>query len=368
MKKCALVLLVLCCLLSTALGENAPFPLPESMETAVSAAFPGARLLDAVEMENDRGLPCTLILLEQQGKNTLAVYQREKEAWPLLFTATAALPQGRQDEVLFRRLSVYPKGSVFYPYWDTEGLHPRISDGQWLSLSLEDSEKVVESVTFHWKGGTLHLKQYQFGPGHYADIEAGQILLSNIGDSDVERIQRTLNTDIRTLDFYALPRYSLPGKRPPVLELYPAEFEKDQRLPVYAGPGLSFPRSGKGQALVSTNGPIRVMGEYNGFLLIHYEIDSQKGRYGWVSQEGLKEGWVVPPIQFHERRCETLLQGCTLTDDPTGTKAPLALLKEGTQVNWLASLDEQWAYVRVKVNGQTLFGFIPSSVMELAVG
>lgn len=367
MKKCALLIWLFCCLLSAALGENAP-ALPDGIRADVCAAFPDSVLLDAVQMADDRGVPSALVLLEQQGQNTLVIYQWEKDAWQLRFSTAAALPQGKQDDVQLLNMGVYPEGSVFHPYWDRKGRFPQTSDGRWLSISLEDSEKVVESVTFHWENGSLHLKQYQFGPGHYGDMEEGQIVLSNIGDDDVERISRTLNTDIQALDFYALPRYSLPGKRPPVLQLYPAEFDKDQRLPVYMGPGSQYPRSGNGKAVVSTNGPIRVMGEYNGFLLIHYEIDAQKGRYGWVSQEGLKEGCVVPPISFHERRSETLTMPCMLTDDPTGTKAPFATLEKGTRVDWLASLDEQWAYVRVEIKGKTFFGFLPANGLEESVG
>lgn len=362
-----LAFLLLCLLCAPALCEEST-SLPVQVETQLARHFPTAQILDYVHMKDDCGAKNALVLMENQGENTLIVYRFSEESWQCLFSVAAAIPQGKYDEIVACSMGVIPEGSPLFSHWDISGRRPLLSDGLWLEIRLEDTEKTVESVTFHWEKGALHLKKYQFGPGHYADIENGEILLSNIGNGDVERIRRTLNTHILTLDFYALPRYSLPEKLPPQLQLYPAVFEKDLRMPVYAGPGDHYPRSGNGKAVVSTNGPIRVLGEYSGYLLIHYEINDEKSRYGWVSQEGLEEGCTVPPIAFHEQRKETLAQSCSLTDDPLGSRAALLSLKKGTQVDWLSSLNEEWAYVRVQNGGNTWFGFVPISALEMSVG
>lgn len=360
-------LIILCLLPSAVLGEQTA-ALPPEISDLISADCPRGMIVNALQMQDDQKRENTLVLVENQNQLELFIYQQEKGVWQEFLRTAAAIPQGKYDEVESIRMSISPQGSEIYTYRDIRGQRAILSDGLWLHIWLEDTEKVVESVTFHWERDTLHLKKYQYAPGTYADIESDRLIFSNIGDDYVETVMRTINTDIRTLDFYALPHYSNRWQDPPLLQIYPATFETDQRLAVYVGPGTQYPRSGNGKGVVSTNGQIDVMGEYSGYLFIRYGISDEKQRYGWVSQEGLKEGCTVPPIVFDEQQQETLITQCTLTDDPLCSKASLITLKKGTQVDWLASLDEKWAFVRVKVNGKIWFGFIPRNAMEIRVG
>ena len=115
------------------------------------------------------------------------------------------------------------------------------------------------------------------------------------------------------------------------LHVFAAQLPKGKKYPVYMGPSEEAPRRKK--AMVSTNGWVHVYGRENGFLLIEYEINAQKRRFGYIRQEA-----DVPPLAL-EHQPVFLKKDAVLTDDPFFSGAAFALLPEGEQVDFLAEMN-----------------------------
>lgn len=328
-------------------------------------------LMGCRQLENGEGQRFTLALLRQRQAYALYIFRwdaREK-AWQPWAHTEKGVPQGKGVEgAQLAVLGRYLPGEGVTPLGETGPEYALETDGSWFSIRIDDGESIWEEVTYRWQAGGFHLVGYCYGPGHYAYIRGEYLLFSNTGDGKKEEAKRTLNTNLQTVDFYALPHQNSPDRLPPELQLYPASFPAGKRWPVYAGPGEQYPRSGNGKGVVSTNGPMDVLGEYNGYLLVHYAISEEKHRIGWIDGAALKKGETVPPLAFNEVRGETLRQNSTLTDDPLFSGSEMLSLKKGTKVTWLASLGDAWAYVRVESKGEVWYGFVPLDALEIGNG
>lgn len=329
------------------------------------------QLMGCRKLENAEGQKFTLVLVWNGQEYSLHVFRwnkREKE-WQPWRSTSKGIPQGKNMEgAQPPLLAVYPSGERIPLTLADAPEYTLKTDNSWFTIWMEDEETVWEKVIYRWQGDSFHLVSYWYGPGCYADIRGDRLIFSNIGDGKTEIVKRMLNTNLRSLDFYALPHQNSPDRQPPELQLYPASFPEGERWPVYAGPGTQYPRSGNGKAVVSTNGSIDVLGEYDGFLLICYEISTDKQRFGWIDAGALKKGETVPPVLFNESREKTLLQACDMTDDPFFSGNVLVSLDQGEKVTWLASLDAEWAYVRVEKEGEIWYGFLPLDVLDRGNG
>lgn len=327
----------------------------------------GCRMMDDVDGQN-----FALMLIRDAGENVLCIFRRDKQGkvWEHWLSTSGAIPQGKnysdvKEIVLYR----YADGErINFNMWDDAGQYTLTFDHSYFGISVASQEACLENVVYHWEEDTFRLVSWQYGVGHYAFLWDGQIIFTNIGDDTVERVERMVNGDIRTLDFYAQPQASNPWRDPPELQAFPAEFRKGKRLPVYMGPDKQYGISAGGKAKVSTNGDILVMGEYNGFLFIAYEISENKYRFGWVETGALAKGQTVPPITFDEQQTEVLSRNAVLTDDPAGSRDAVVILPSGTRVHWLATLDGRWAYVRTETGGKVWFGFVEISAFEPSNG
>lgn len=134
--------------------------------------------------------------------------------------------------------------------------------------------------------------------------------------------------------------------------------------PVYAGPGERYRRAGRGKAAVSTDGWVQVLGgkDYS-YLFVQYALGKERLRCGWISADALGEAYQHGPHKgalgnsFRWRKSR-LTRDAALTDDPLLSEAQIALLKEGTSLNYLARMGD-WAYVEAKDAQGPLCGFVP---------
>ena len=145
------------------------------------------------------------------------------------------------------------------------------------------------------------------------------------------------------------------------------ELRANQNLPVYSAPATSAWRGANNKASVSTNGAIYAAGWESGWLLIMYETNNGSIRVGYVNAANIRGGIPIDDYLTFSYADATVLQRCTLTDDPARTGTAIATLQAGAQVTWLTRFynNSAWDYVEVRVNGKTARGFIRAGSLNV---
>ena len=361
----AALCLALMLFVSTALaGGNAPYSPgtlmapPVAVLDHIGSRWPEYELEDYCEVRGTSQGDYGFALLHKGNERLLVGYHKENGEMRYWLKNAAAVPQG-EPEAWFAVASQR----------DGDGLGFTV-------IRLDDAgESYEQSVTYRWEDGGFRLTRYK----------KGTIYNNGIGDGFVEFFNESIweqqgivygevQTDLRYVSFATLPGNIEEGRR--VLTAAPevdagaftaqqVKFTGGQKFPVYTGPGKLFARSGNGKGLVSTNDWIEVYGEYDGYILIQYEISSSQYRFGWIEKGALPKGASIPAMRLNAGRNEqTLMQDVVLTDDPLVSQKAIAALKAGTQLSFLAHLDGAWEYVMVEVDGKMMCGFIPSGTMS----
>lgn len=146
------------------------------------------------------------------------------------------------------------------------------------------------------------------------------------------------------------------------------ELRANQSLPVYSAPTKDSWRGANGKASVSTNGAIYAAGWESGWLLVMYETNNGSVRVGYVDSSSIRGGVPFDLNLDFSYDAATVLEKCTLTDDPARTGSAITTLKAGTQVTWLTRFynNSAWDYVEVNVGGQTARGFIRAGSLDIS--
>lgn len=142
----------------------------------------------------------------------------------------------------------------------------------------------------------------------------------------------------------------------------------NQTLDVYSAPSTKSWRGANGKASVSTNGAVYAAGWDGDWLLIMYETNNGSVRVGYVNGNRVRGGVPVETSLHFDHDPATVVESCTLTDDPARTGTAIASLSSGTQVTYLTRFynDSAWDYVEVTVNGQTARGFIRAGSLSVS--
>ena len=185
-------------------------------------------------------------------------------------------------------------------------------------------------------------------------------------------VQGTVQRDIRYVSFNTLPMWiddakekltTAPNLQSGDFTSQKVKFNGGQKFPVYTGPGTNYARSGNGKGLVSTNGWIEVYGQKDGWILIQYSISSDHYRFGWIEKSALPKGTTVPELNFRVAPGDQSVafnRDSYLTDDPLVSRAKLCTVKAETDIFYLGSLNDEWAYVMVETaDGRWMCGFMP---------
>lgn len=145
------------------------------------------------------------------------------------------------------------------------------------------------------------------------------------------------------------------------------ELRSGQNLPVYSAPANSSWRGANGKASVSTNGAIYAAGWESGWLLVMYETNNGSVRVGYVNAGSIRGGVPMDDYLTFSYDSASVLQRCTLTDDPARTGTAITTLQAGTEVTWLTRFynHSAWDYVEVRVNGMVARGFIPAGSLDI---
>ncbi len=285
-------------------------------------------------------------------KNAGAVPQGEEEAWFGVGTA------GWEDEYRYGQ----PTGKRVY------------DDGLWFYVTQLDSagESYEKGVRYSWQNGGFCLTDYHKATLISVTVTDDGLDFYEYGNGERGYVQGAVQRDIRYVSLNALPVWIDDAKEK--LTIAPnlqsgdftaqkVKFTGGQKYPVYTGPGTEYARSGNGKGLVSTNGWIEVYGQKDGWILIQYSISADHYRFGWIEKSALPKGTTVPELNFRAAPGDQSVvfeRDSYLTDDPLVSRAKLCTVKAETEIFYLGSLNDEWAYVMVQTkDGKWMCGFMP---------
>ena len=113
-------------------------------------------------------------------------------------------------------------------------------------------------------------------------------------------------------------------------EFEPVHFSRKQSLAVYSAPSTKAWRGAKGKAAVDTSGTVWGAGEYNGWMMVLYEI---RGGYrcGYINLAKVKGNVPhLPQLKFMYNVETRTSEKVGLTDDPWAASNNITTLKQGT--------------------------------------
>jgi len=347
---------------------------PEKVLKSLDSRFKGYTLEDYLVL-NGMNPAVGLALAEKDGHRVLAVYRMENGEMAFWYSTDSAAPQGSGEA-----------------WFEPHGEYIRHEDGTLEFIRDELGFCVVrydllgdiynQTVDYSWQNGGFVLTDFDCleETTYSALVEEGVISYYCEGEL-YGRVYGEIQTDMRYVSYEKLPKTleaakmeitiapdDLPsgkilgagGQRLTAKEI---RFSGGRNHAVYLGPGKEYMRSGNGKGTVSTNDWIQVFGEYNGYIMIQYDISAERFRIGWIEKSALPRGASVPKldlVMLENDDYGEVISRCVLTDDPFNSKTEIAALKPGTPVCEIVYNMGGWSYIRVTIDGKEACGFVPS--------
>ncbi len=247
--------------------------------------------------------------------------------------------------------------------------YPSDSGEQWnLSYTFRrrDSTWILNNLSYFDGNDTIAIEVYD-AKLTYENTDVGSFIGTATGVYGRRFEQFNVNTFPRTLkDAKAV--LTLPPAIPESVSVYSLaqpqeiEFSSNKKYPVYSAPGTDTLRGASGKAAMSTNDWVQVFGRENNWILVQYDISSDKMRFGYISSDSLPKGVSVPELSFLYLPVH-LSARCSLTDDPLNSGSVLGT-PDSQDVTFLAWLGNDWAYVETTIGGVRTRGFVPAAQVE----
>lgn len=171
----------------------------------------------------------------------------------------------------------------------------------------------------------------------------------------ISRIPRSMD-DVRRMNAVADALTDAGAGRVQAQETWEA-VKNSRKLAVYSAPDEGSYRASKGKASVSTGGSMALLGGYQGWTMISYEVSVRTSRIGFVHSSLMSADMELPlaesPVTLVTAR------NTILTDDPDVSEFAQFTLPAGTQVQGLALYGDFYALVECVQEGQRVWGFVP---------
>lgn len=381
-----LVLLLLVCLSCGALAEEAeaeyaPGTLmepPKEVLDHIGRNYPQYALEDYCEIIDTPDGDYGFALLHAGARRVLVGYEEKKGKMTYWLRSSGAVMQGK-PEAWFE---ITPRGRV-YDYevdkWvEADGLSFGV-------ICLDDvGECYQKSIWYRWEDGGFKLTSYKDWDYFYGEVDVsdGELHFKNFMEGwDFGKARGTIQRDLRYVNFASLPKTIEEAKRelthapdlPYGAFFKPQEikFTGGRQYPVYTGPGEQYARSGNGKGSVSTNDWIQVFGRLDNWIMIQYDISKERYRVGWIEASALPKKAKVQEFDqafayyaLEDTLDNLVLTECALTDDPFNSRMAIAELPVGQPITEIVYDYEGWSYIRTVIDGQEVFGFVPSDCID----
>ena len=304
------------------------------------------------------------VLTRQGNTSTLYCFRLRNGTWKHSFHAVKSVPQGKYGvemeifpESQDPASGVYHEGPILMlakynadqSYYEQAAFYQLNRNGQWNLVTLIDRKSQADTIEV----GKDYVEYFTYDGANQKST----------------RVRGTIQRDIRYLSLESFPMNAADAKKGltfapdlPVnseLQSQDVHFTGGQKYEVYSGPGKDTIRGGNGKAAVSTNDWIQVFGQENGWILIHYSIDTSHYRFGYIDAGSLPKDASVGYLGFYARDA-VAVDNVSVTDDPMYSRSTLVTLNAGERVTWLATFG-QWAYIE----GANYRGFVPMNSIEI---
>ena len=140
-----------------------------------------------------------------------------------------------------------------------------------------------------------------------------------------------------------------------------AELVATQDYPVYSASDEMSPRGADNDALLPAGTTFQVYDQWEDWLLIQYDVDETRSRFGFITAEALPTDMSIPSLGGTATTAY-LTEDAALTDDPLRSQSPLLALPEGHSLTVLTTMGD-WAFVEDSC-GDFVFGFVPNSLLS----
>ena len=307
---------------------------------------------------------CGLVLQKKGDKNVLCLIERNKDGEMRIVGRNYQAVRGN-DVPIFD--STPYEGNELGVTMEVHGGDYELCllkiSGQWRVTTVYDyqSETMV-SVSQNKLGYCPGWEDDGFN-GYYFDTDA---MVYAYGVFDNRFVSFNWNTFPKTL---AEAREKLTN--PPVtpMDFYAPQtvtLRTNEKYDVFAAPGRDSYRAANGKAVMSTNDWVQIFGEEDGWLLVQYDISSDRMRFGYIDASALPENAEVPELIWFTLPEQTVNTNTFVTDDPLNSCVAICQLSAGDKVRVLASFDN-WYYIEITNEyGQLLRGFVPMSCIDIA--
>lgn len=251
-----------------------------------------------------------------------------------------------------------------------------------------------ERYTFAWKDGAYVLTVARFNaPSDYGSalflVEEGYTLWdgepSDASSATGEAMWRVAPITLERFNVTQLPRtmadvrrmnsvgeyISVNGGVLPAAPEVSSPQRKGVKLPVYTAPSEDSYRASSGKAAVSTADSMKLLGEYNGWTMVEYEVSLRTSRIGFIHADGLMETPV--PLSLFSAPL-TAARDTFLTDDPHVSQFQQVLIPAGASLTGLAIeggtneglvSGSVYAYVAYEHAGTQIWGYVPLRDLQL---
>lgn len=363
--------------------------MPPEVTAHIEQHFGGYEIFDYLEIRDTPKGCYGVTLLSKEEEKLLACYREESGRMVYWLKTASAIPQGegiseeewksrgqQYDGHVFRLFRQSAHGvknlskQKIIEYGDELGFGVILHEG-----SGDDSIRVIQSVAFHWEGGSFQLSEYQNNNDYYGHVFVSENKLDFYrGEWEYDATVRgVIQRELPYVSMRTLPRTPKEARNkltfapeiPASAELraQDIQFAGGKKYAVYTAPGQDALRGGNGKAMVSTNGWIQVFGIEDGWALIQYSIDAGHYRFGYIPASALPKKASVPELGFLQTAAYTT-GAVSVTDDPLYALAELAALPAGSPVTLLATMGE-WAYIESRESGW-FRGFVPMNSLSIA--
>lgn len=140
--------------------------------------------------------------------------------------------------------------------------------------------------------------------------------------------------------------------------------------PVYTAPSQDAYRCANGKAAYELDGPIGESNYVDNWLLVHYNIDNQYERVGYIQKKHLNDFKSTMPKLNFEYIPLTAAVDIEITDDPYLSLTPFGIIHKGETFYVLMkyTYTGNWYYVECTVEGKTARGFIDRTKTSYYLG
>ena len=343
---------------------------PREVREHVASRWPDYEFEDYCEVRGTPKGDYGFALVHRKNERILVGYHKVDGKMKYWLKNAGAVPQGKEKAWF----GVGTEGWIDEFDRDGRPTGKVYDDGLWFSVTRLDASggSYKKGVCYSWENGGFRLINYYKATLIDVMVTDDGLDFSESGNGTYGYVQGTVQRDIRYVSFNTLPTWIddakekltvAPNLRSGDFTSQKVKFTGGQKFPVYTGPGTNYARSGNGKGLVSTNGWIEVYGQKDGWILIQYSISSDHYRFGWIEKSALPKGTTVPELNFRVAPGDQSVafdRDSYLTDDPMVSRAKLCTVKAETDIFYLGSLNDEWAYVMVETaDGRWMCGFMP---------